>query len=91
MPIGSALPRAGHRRRSACGYPSFGQTSRRVDRAVPVDLRGATVGEAQPLTPGRLHRKLTRLADSPPRIRNCFRQRFVRRNSCVDWATRSTT
>ena len=29
----------------------------------PVDLRGATVGEPQPLTPGRLHRKLTRLAE----------------------------
>jgi hypothetical protein len=29
----------------------------------PVDLRAATVGEPQPLTPDRLHRKLTRLAE----------------------------
>jgi hypothetical protein len=29
----------------------------------PVDLRGATVGEPQPLTPDTLHRKLTRLAE----------------------------
>ena len=57
------LPRADARRRPPRGRTSIRAAARRLTSEFPVDLQAAAVGEPPPLTPDKLRRRLTRLAE----------------------------